>query len=294
MSIKQTCSLQWLIKVNSMRIDAALQNGTEILLESSSSARLDTELLLAHCLGKQRSYLYTWPEKTLNSKQQVLFFNSLKRRQNNYPIAYITGYQEFWSLTLKVTPDVLIPRADTELLVEAALENILTIKHPKILELGTGSGAIALALATERPDSQIIATDFSDKALEVAEKNKQSLDLNNIQNIQSDWFEAIPQTTFDLIVSNPPYIDPTDKHLAGGIRHEPIQALTADNKGLSDLEHIINNAQLYLNIGGSLILEHGHDQGSVVSEILKKAAFQQISCLSDLGGNDRINIGSKL
>ena len=189
---------------------------------------------------------------------------------------------------------MLIPRADTELLVETALEKILKVDNPKILELGTGSGAIALALATERPDSQIIATDLSAKALEVAEINKQNLAINNIRNIQSNWFESIPQTTFDLIVSNPPYIDPADEHLIGGIRHEPLQALTAENNGLSDLEHIANNAQRFLKNEGWLILEHGHDQGALVSEILKKAAYQKISCLSDLGCNDRINVASKL
>jgi release factor glutamine methyltransferase len=276
-----------------MRIDAAIKYGTEALLESSPSARLDAELLIAHCLDKQRSYVYTWPEKELNPKQQASFLNSLSKRQDNYPIAYITGQQEFWSLLLKVTPDVLIPRADTELLVETALEKITTIDQPKILELGTGSGAIALALATERPDSDIIATDISVQALEIAELNKQNLAISNIHNIQSNWFESVPQKTFDLIVSNPPYIDPKDEHLMGGIRHEPIQALTAANKGLSDLERIAENAKYYLNSKGWLILEHGYDQGKAVVEILRKAAYRQISCLSDLNGNDRISIGSK-
>jgi len=144
-----------------MRIDAAIKTGTEKLSESSSSARLDTELLLAYCLGKPRSYLYTWPDQTLNSAQQESFLRLLTQRQSNYPIAYLTGYQEFWSLNLIVTPNVLIPRADTELLVETALEKIAKLEKPKILELGTGSGAIALALATERPDSDITATDLS-------------------------------------------------------------------------------------------------------------------------------------
>ncbi len=276
-----------------MRIDAAIKNGTEALSESSSSARLDTELLLAYCLGKPRSYLYTWPDQTLNSAQHESFLRLLTQRQGNYPIAYLTGYQEFWSLNLIVTPDVLIPRADTELLVETALEKIAKLEKPKILELGTGSGAIALALATERPDSDITATDLSAEALEVAEKNKQNLSISNISNIQSNWFQSIPSNTFDLIVSNPPYIDPTDEHLMGAIRHEPIQALTSDNNGLSDLEHIASNAQRFLNSGGWLILEHGYDQGELVSNILAKAAYQQINCLSDLSGNDRINVGSK-
>ena len=276
-----------------MRIDAAIKNGTEALSESSSSARLDTELLLAYCLGKPRSYLYTWPDQTLNSAQQESFLRLLTQRQSNYPIAYLTGYQEFWSLNLIVTPDVLIPRADTELLVETALEKIAKLEKPKVLELGTGSGAIALALATERPDSDIMATDLSAEALAVAEKNKQNLSISNVSNIQSNWFQSVPSNTFDLIVSNPPYIDPKDEHLMGAIRHEPIQALTSDNNGLSDLEHIASNAQRFLNSGGWLILEHGYDQGKLVSNILAKAAYQQINCLSDLSGNDRINVGSK-
>ena len=276
-----------------MRIDAAIKSGTELLIQYSPTARLDSELLLAHCLGRQRTYLYTWPEKTLTPLQQHQFTASLAQRKDNYPVAYITGHQEFWSLKLKVTPDVLVPRADTELLVETALEKILLLKKPKILELGTGSGAIALALASERPDAEIIATDFSEEALGIAETNRLDLGIRNVCNKRSNWFESISESTFDLIVSNPPYIDPADAHLTGSIRHEPIQALTADNNGLGDLEHIAQHAKSYLCQGGWLILEHGYDQGPAVSKILKKAAYQQISCLQDLHSNDRINIGLK-
>lgn len=274
-----------------MRIDAALKNGTELLSVVSASARLDVEMLLAHCLGKQPSYLYTWPEKTLSADQYKTFSASLKQRQDLYPIAYITGFQEFWSLKLKVTPDVLIPRADTELLVETSLSRISDIKNPKILELGTGSGAIALALATERSDSEIIATDISDKALVVAQTNQYRLQLNNVCFIKSDWFGSIQNEKFDLIVSNPPYINPTDSHLKQGIRHEPILALTAEDNGFHDLKQITNQATAYLKTGGWLILEHGYDQGLTMGVILKKAAYQQISCLPDLGGNDRISLG---
>lgn len=276
-----------------MRIDAAIKVGTDQLCETSTSARLDTEILLAHCLGKQRSYLYTWPDKTLTSQQRETFEAALSKRATLYPIAYITGYQEFWSLKLKVTPDVLIPRADTELLVETALDKIQHLPQPKILELGTGSGAIALALATERPDSQIIATDFSAAALKISEANRQAINIENVRFIESNWFANIPLERFDLVVSNPPYIDPDDEHLKQGIRHEPIQALTSINKGLADLEHIICNAPNFLKDQAWLILEHGHDQGELVSSRLKKTAYQQISCLSDLSGNERINLGLK-
>ena len=274
-----------------MNIDAAVQYGADFLLEASSSARLDAELLLAHTLGKQRAYLYTWPEKALTSEQTSLFNNFLAKRATLYPIAYLTGHQEFWSLDLKVTADVLIPRADTELLVEVALDKIAGLDAPNILELGTGSGAIALALATERPDSKVVATDLSQAALSVAAENQRSLKIGNIRFLQSDWFENIPTEKFDLIVSNPPYIDPDDSHLAEGIRHEPLQALVAESNGLHDLQQIATTAPNYLNDTGWLIMEHGYDQGEQVSNILNEAAYQAISCMKDLAGNDRINLG---
>ena len=186
---------------------------------------------------------------------------------------------------------MLIPRADTELLVEVALDKIAELEAPSILELGTGSGAIALALATERPDSKIVATDLSQAALSVATENQQNLKIENIRFLRSDWFKSIPTEKFDLIVSNPPYIDPTDSHLAEGIRHEPLQALVANSNGLSDLQHITTNAPSYLKDKGWLIMEHGYDQGEQVSQILKAAAYQEISCMKDLAGNDRINLG---
>lgn len=276
-----------------MRIDAALKSGTEQLTDISDTARLDAEILLAHSLDKQRSYLYTWPEKLLNGQQYDVFNAALAKRTEGYPIAYIIGYQEFWSLKLKVTPDVLIPRADTELLVETALEKIIGLKKPKILELGTGSGAIALALATERPDSEITATDVSSAALAVATENSQTLTIENIHFIQSDWFSTVAKEQYDLIVSNPPYISPTDTHLLGSIRYEPSGALVSENNGLHDLKCITFSAPNYLNAEGWLIFEHGYDQGESVSALLKAAAYQQISCLTDLSHNDRISIGLK-
>lgn len=277
-----------------MRIDALLQSATETLKDTSESARLDTEILLAHALQKNRSYLYAWPEVEPSAVQLQQFEEMLAQRMNHYPVAYSVGYQEFWSLRLTVSPDVLIPRADTELLVETALEKLQAIKAPKILELGTGSGAISLALATERVDANIIATDLSDAALEIAKLNRQSLKLENVTFLLSDWFNTVPPSGYDLIISNPPYIDPEDEHLTTGIRYEPLSALTAANKGLADLEAITRGAADYLNPYGWLMMEHGYDQGATVSALLEQYNYQSIACLTDLSGNDRINIGQTL
>lgn len=276
-----------------MRIDEALKHATAALSDYSDSARLDSELLLSHYLGKQRSYLYAWPEAELSDDTLQRFKHAITLRKTDYPIAYIIGYQEFWSLKIGVTPDVLIPRADTELLVETALQKLERIESPKILELGTGSGAIAFALASERNDSQVIATDFSQKALAMAQSNQKQLCIPNISFIHSNWYTSVPPDYFDLIVSNPPYIDPKDPHMDTGIRFEPREALCAKNQGLSDLSQIIQAAQDYLKPSGWILLEHGFDQGTVVPELLMQAQFQQARCLKDLGNNDRISIGQK-
>ena len=274
-----------------MRIDEALKHGTDTLDTFSDSARLDAEILLSHFLGKSRSYLYTWPESELSPTVLGSFNEALILRKTQYPIAYILGYQEFWSLQIGVSPDVLIPRADTELLVETSLEKLKGITSPKILELGTGSGAIALALASELPDSDITACDFSIEALSIAKKNQQQLNFPNIQFIHSNWYESITDKGFDLIVSNPPYIDPDDPHMNTGIRFEPTQALCAENEGIADLAQIIHLAKDYLAPTGWILLEHGYDQGKSVTELLKKAAFKQVQCIKDLAGNDRVSIG---
>ena len=274
-----------------MRIDALLQSATEALQHNSESARLDAEILLAHALQKNRSYLYAWPEVEPSVTELKQFEEMLAQRMNHYPVAYSVGYQEFWSLTLTVSPAVLIPRADTELLVETALEKLQAIKSPKILELGTGSGAISLALATERADANITATDLSDSALEIAKLNRQSLNIDNLTFLRSDWFKSVPPSGYDLIISNPPYIDPEDEHLTTGIRYEPLSALIAANNGLGDLETITRGATHYLNPYGWLMMEHGYDQGATISALLQQYNYQNIDCLTDLAGNDRINIG---
>ncbi|PWQ98929.1 peptide chain release factor N(5)-glutamine methyltransferase [Leucothrix arctica] len=274
-----------------MRIDTTLKDATALLETHTSSPRLDAEILLSHFLDKNRSYLFAWPEVELTEKQRQDFNQALVKRKDQYPVAYLTGYQEFWSLMFAVNESVLIPRADTELLVETALEKLAPISNPRILELGTGSGAIALSLASERPDSEIVATDLSSDALIVAQHNKEALKITNVSFLQSDWFNQIDQTDFDLIISNPPYIDPQDRHMQTGIRFEPLSALCAEDKGLADLATITNKASKYLKTNGWLMLEHGYDQGDITTEGLKKAGYKNATCLKDLPGNDRITIG---
>ena len=274
-----------------MRIDAALRSATKALSMHSETARLDAELILAHCLQANRSYLYTWPEKELSETAQACFTEAITKRQSLYPVAYILGYQEFWSLPITVTPDVLIPRADTELLVETALNKISSLTSPNILELGTGSGAVSLAIASERPDASIVACDLSDAALSVATNNRNKLDINNIEFILSDWFSAMPHALFDLVVSNPPYVDPEDLHLQSSIKYEPKLALTAEETGLADLRKISKEARHYIKPHGWLIMEHGFDQAKIVKAMLQNEGYESVISLKDLGKNDRITIG---
>ena len=211
------------------------------------------------------------------------------------PVAYILGTKSFWTFDVEVTPDVLIPRPETELLVETALEKILDIENPRILDLGTGSGAIALALATERPDATIVATDYSKKALAVAQSNAKSLRLDNqIQLIHSNWFSEIdPKHPFDLIVSNPPYIEPNDPHLEQTIRHEPIQALVAKKQGMQDIETIIEQSAGYLKKFSWVILEHGFDQNEKALDLFILNKYSNAESRNDLNGNWRITLAKK-
>ncbi len=275
-------------------IQARLKIASKRLADVSDSANLDAELLLAHCLYKNRTYLHTWPEKELDTTQLKYFNSLISKRLTDYPVAYLLGRKPFWTLDLIVTPDVLIPRPETELLVEIALEKIKEIKQPKILDLGTGSGAIALALASERKDAIIIATDNSEAALLVAKTNACELRLDKqLTFIKSNWLEKVTATNFDLIVSNPPYIDPDDAHLKGTIRHEPIQALIADDCGMQDIEKIIQKSHPFLTKGGWLILEHGFDQAEKVSRLLLSNCYSESKSLIDLNGNWRLTLGSK-
>jgi len=270
-------------------IQSLLAESTLQLQATSDSAQLDAEILLSYILNKDRSHLRAWPEKQLTAEQISLFQTALQQRLQGMPVAYLTGKREFWSREFITTPDVLIPRPDTETLIECCLNLITSNTAVHILDLGTGSGAIAVTLAAELPHSHITAVDKSAAALAIAKKNAQLNGTADIHFIQSDWFSHIPDQKFDFIVSNPPYIDAADPHLQqGDIRFEPDSALIAAQKGLQDIMHIAQAAQAYLNPKAYLILEHGYDQQIAVHTILNEQHYSNIHCLHDLAGQPRI------
>ncbi|MFQ3199847.1 MAG: release factor glutamine methyltransferase [Zhongshania sp.] len=265
------------------------------LLGASDSPDLDVALLLCHCLIKPRSYLYTWPERELETAQTQQFLILLERRVAGEPIAHILGERDFWSLSLAVSPLTLIPRPDTECLVERALAMLSALSKPQILDLGTGTGAIALALASERADALVLASDFSAEVISLAEQNRKALGLANVRLVCSNWFAAIPAQGFSLIVSNPPYIDAQDPHLGDGdVRFEPASALVAAGGGMADLLSIIHEAPAYLLSGGELLLEHGYQQGELVRLALSERGFVDVASQVDYGGNERISWGTWL
>ncbi len=260
-------------------------------LPGSPTAKLDAELLLAHCLGKPRSFLRTWPEHVPTPAQQAAFAALLQRRQAGEPVAYLLGQQGFWSLDLEVAPHTLIPRPDTELLVETALA-LGPLTPCAVLDLGTGSGAIALALAKERWQWQITGVDRIAEAVALAARNRQRLRLDNVRFLQSSWFSALGGERYALIVSNPPYIRSDDPHLAeGDVRFEPASALVAGADGLDDIRQIIEQAPPHLLPGGWLLLEHGWDQAPAVRALLTAAGFTAVGSRRDLGGHERISLG---
>lgn len=260
-------------------------------LPESPSARLDAELLLAAALGKPRSYLRTWPERIVGTEPARVFATYLARRRQGEPVAYILGHQGFWSLDLEVAPHTLIPRPDTELLVELALQRLPTTQA-SVLDLGTGTGAIALALGQERPCWRVTAVDRVPEAVALAERNRLRLGLDNVQVKASHWFTALAGEAFDLIVSNPPYIRAHDPHLsAGDVRYEPSSALVSGPDGLDDIRQIITQASVHLLTGGWLLLEHGYDQAASVRELLVRQGFEHIESHNDLGGHERVTMG---
>ena len=260
-------------------------------LPDSPSPRLDAELLLAHALGQSRSYLRTWPEHEPGAEQLAAFAALLERRRMGEPVAYILGHQGFWSLDLEVAPHTLIPRPDTELLVETALQ-LAPATPQRVLDLGTGSGAIALALASERGGWQVIGVDRIAEAVALAERNRQRLKLGNAEFRQSSWFDGLAGERFGLILSNPPYIAADDRHLGeGDVRFEPLSALVAGVDGLDDIRQIIAQAPRHLQAGGWLLLEHGYDQAEAVRELLAAAGFTAVDSRRDLGGHQRISLG---
>lgn len=272
-----------------MVITAALREARLRLRKTQCAAPLEAEILLGFVLGKPRSYLHAWPEQPLRKTQQTHFWDLVSRRGRGEPIAYLTGSREFWSLDLRVTPATLIPRPETELLVELALAELAVDSQARIADLGTGSGAVALALASERPRAQLVATDRCSQALSIARGNAQRLGLRNVEFRQGNWCQALAQEAFSLILSNPPYIPSLDHHLLqGDLRFEPRTALAAGADGLKELRRIVEQARGHLAPGGKLLLEHGHDQRVAVTSLLNNAGYERPRSHKDLAGRDRV------
>ena len=277
-------------------VESALKAAIVQLQEGeNTSPSIDAAVLLCHTLDKPRSYLLTWPEKHLTLEQEQHFNKLLTRRLTGEPVAYIVGEREFWSLPLKVSPSTLIPRPDTERLVEVALDKTFG-KTGDILDLGTGTGAIALALASEMPNRNVTGIDLRPEAQQLASENAERLNITNTTFLNGSWFDPLPENSrFSLIVSNPPYIEKDDPHLSqGDVRFEPITALVAEEKGLADIKHIADNARHYLEADGWLAFEHGYDQGDAVREIMQALGYLDVMTEKDYGGNDRVTLGRYL
>ena len=277
-----------------MDVSQLIKSATEQLLNQSDSPRLDAEVLLAHSLQKNRTWLATWPDKVLVESDINQFNKLLQRRLCGEPIAHITGTREFWSLPLTVTADTLIPRPDTELIIEKILDMYPANTDITLADLGTGSGAIALALASERPHWKITATDQSANALEIAKQNAHSLSLVNVTFKLGNWFEPLDGDTYDVIVSNPPYIPQGDPHLIqGDARFDPITALASGDDGLDDIRQITAQARHHLKKQGRLFIEHGYDQKSEMLDIFTKNGFKEIRQAHDIANNPRITFAEK-
>jgi release factor glutamine methyltransferase len=254
--------------------------------------RIDAEVLLCHVLDKPRSWLIAHADDTLLPDYAAAYALLLEQREAGEPVAYITGRRGFWSLDLEVTPATLIPRPETELLVELALERLPNDRPCHVLDLGTGSGAIALAIARERPSSQVTATDASSDALAVAQGNARRHHVGNISFVHGDWFAPLGDKRFDVIVSNPPYIESSDPHLQqGDLRFEPMSALASGIDGFDDIRRIIRDAGLHLLPGGWLLFEHGWQQGDAARALLRDAGFVELSTVRDLEDRDRVSVG---
>ncbi|AJZ89818.1 SAM-dependent methyltransferase [Klebsiella michiganensis] len=263
-------------------------------LAQSESPKRDAEILLGFVTGKSRTFILAFGETTLTPGQQAELDALLARRERGEPVAHLVGVREFWSLPLRVSPVTLIPRPDTECLVEHALTK-LPDAPCAILDLGTGTGAIALALASERPDCDVTALDVVPEAVALAKMNADNLGITNVRVLQSHWFNALDTERFTLIVSNPPYIDEADPHLSeGDVRFEPKSALVAENHGLADLETLVNDSRRFLEPGGWLVLEHGWTQGESVQRLLRDAGFIEVATYKDYGDNDRLTSGRYL
>lgn len=279
-----------------MRIDQALAWAVQ-QLEGGESPSVDAKVILANILEKSQTFLFTWPDKTLDALQITHFENAIARRKKGEPVAYIVGRRDFWTLSLFTSPDTLIPRPDTEVLVEQVLNWVVESKREPlaICDLGTGTGAIALALASELPQASVVGVDFQSGAIELATRNAEANGVTNAQFLKSDWFSALTGQSFDVIVSNPPYIEEASPYLnEGDVRFEPKTALTSGVDGLHDIKHIISTSPMFLNKGGLLAFEHGFNQGRAVRGLLLAAGFSSVRTVKDYGENDRVTFGSWL
>lgn len=275
-----------------MTLSTLIKNATQQLSETSDTAKLDAEVLLCHVLKKDRSYLISWPEKEIADTQLEPFQRLIKQRRQGHPVAHLIQQKEFWSLDLIVSPDTLIPRPETELIIEQILNYFPAAAEKSLLDLGTGSGAIALAVAAEKPQWNITATEQSLKALKMAEKNARQLHFKNIEFKSGNWFEAVNNQCFDIIVSNPPYIAESDPHLTlGDLRFEPSSALVSGADGLHDIRLITQQAAQHLKAKGRLIIEHGYDQKKSVKCLFQQNNFINIEQQHDLAAQPRTTSG---
>jgi len=266
-----------------------IAEGTTRLAAIGTAARLEAEVLLAHALDRPRSHLAAWPERVPDGRQQGHYRALLAARADGTPVAYLTGRREFWSLDLTITPQTLIPRPETERLVELALERLPAGSRGRVADLGTGSGAIVLALARERPGIEFLATDRDVEALRVARTNTTRHGLANVTFAVADWCAPLPEHGFQAIVSNPPYVAPTDPHLEhGDLRFEPRRALVAANDGLADLHTLVTTALRCLTPGGHLLLEHGYAQAAAVLALLADAGYREVCDQHDHSGLPRV------
>jgi len=269
-----------------------LVTGSATLKPHSDTARLDTELLLAHSLDTNRTHLYTWPEKIPDEAQQTCFLSLLQQRVSGVPVAYLTGVREFWSMPFRVTHDTLVPRPETELIVELAVE-LLHRQPGPVLDLGTGSGVIAISIASEHPQCDIDAVDLYEGALDVARSNALANEVD-VRFFKSSWYDAIDRDDYRLIVTNPPYIAEDDPHLqSGGLQYEPISALRAGDEGMADIAVIVAGCSAHLMNNGWLLVEHGASQGSATRQLMRNAGLVQVRTGKDLESRDRVTLGCK-
>ncbi|GHE22459.1 peptide chain release factor N(5)-glutamine methyltransferase [Halomonas urumqiensis] len=275
-----------------MRLDVLVSRAASRLQDAGSpSARLDAEVLMCHVMEVDRTWLYTWGDRLAEPFQRARFEALVAARASGQPVAYLTGEREFWGLGLATDASTLIPRPDTETLVAAAIERAAQ-PHGRLLDLGTGSGAIALAFASERPGWGVVGVDRAPAAVALAQRNAERLAITNVAFHESDWFAALAGERFQMIVSNPPYIAEHDPHLTmGDVRFEPRSALVAADEGLADLCHLVSESRGHLAAGGWLLLEHGYQQAAAVREALHRAGFGEISSITDLGGHERVSVG---